>query len=317
MSADTTVPPSGLKAWLKRRRKLKEAKQFLRETERLVRRYGKKLDEAALRKIKDAQTELRTLLHSGDFQAIEQSAKQLDEAVDRSLGKYKKSASREYFESIIVAVLIALTLRAFAVEAFKIPSGSMIPTLEIGDQIFVNKFIYGFRLPFTLFKFAEFTRPRPGEVIVFIFPNNHDKDYIKRVIGTPGDTVEVKNGQIYLNGAPTPRQFDPGPCEFWDRDAQGEWADRQTRCERYTEIIGEHRHPAIFAVDGHSHAADFGPHVVSPDHVFVMGDNRDNSYDSRMWGEVPMSYIKGRAMFVWWSWSKDGPNWSRLFTWIE
>lgn len=314
--ATTTQSATGFFAWRKRRRKLKEAKQFLRETQRLVRKHGAKIDQAALRKVQDAQTELVTLIHSGDFQAIEQSAKQLDEAVDRGLGKYKKSPSREYVESILVAILIALTLRAFAVEAFKIPSGSMIPTLEIGDQIFVNKFIYGFRVPFTLYKFAEFTCPKPGEVIVFIFPNNHDKDYIKRVIGTPGDVIEVRSGQIFRNGQPVPRQFDPGACEFWDRDANGEWADRQTRCERYTEIVGEHRHPSIFAVDGH-HANDFGPHTVSADHVFVMGDNRDNSYDSRMWGEVPMSFIKGRAMFVWWSWSKDGPNLSRLLTWIE
>ena len=312
----TNPPATGFFAWRKRRRKLKEAEQFLQETQRLVRKHGAKIDPAALRKVQDAQTELVTLIHSGDFQAIEQSAKHLDEAVDRGLGQYKKSPSREYVESIVVAILIALTLRAFAVEAFKIPSGSMIPTLEIGDQIFVNKFVYGFRIPFTLFKFAQFTTPKPGEVIVFIFPNDHNKDYIKRVIGTPGDTIEVRSGQIFRNGQPVPRQFDPGACEFWDRDAGGEWADRETRCERYTEIVGEHRHLSIFAVDGH-HANDFGPHMVSADHVFVMGDNRDNSYDSRMWGEVPMNFIKGRAMFVWWSWSKDGPNLRRLFTWIE
>ncbi len=300
----------------KRRRKMKEARQFLKETERLVRRHGKHLSSEVRERIATGQNELRQTLATRDFSAIERAAKQLDEDVDRWLGKYKKSPTREYIESIVVAIMVALTLRAFTVEAFKIPSGSMIPTLEIGDQIFVNKFIYGFRIPYTFFKFLSYRDPKRGEIVVFTFPVDHDKDFIKRVIGTPGDTVEVKSGVVFINGQPAPRVFDPGACEYWDRNSAGDWLDRPTHCERYLEIIGEHRHAAIFSADGHS-AGDFPPHQVSPGHIFVMGDNRDNSYDSRMWGEVPMSYIKGRAMFVWWSWSKYGPQWERLFTWIE
>ena len=114
----------------------------------------------------------------------------------------KKGIIREYVEAIVVAVLIALCLRSFVIEAFKIPSGSMIPTLKIGDHIFVNKFIYGLRIPYTKIRFFQFRTPKRGEVIVFIFPNDNSKDYIKRVVGTPGDTLEMKQGTLFINGEP-------------------------------------------------------------------------------------------------------------------
>ena len=184
----------------------------------------------------------------------------------------KKSVFREYAEAAIIAVLLALFIRTFVVQAFKIPSGSMEPTLLVGDHILVNKFIYGVKIPFVRKTIIPIHQPRRNDVIVFIYPKDPSKDFIKRVIGLPGDRIEMLGHSIYING----KLF---------RDKHGVYTaspDSSTR---------------------------FGPVMVPQGHIFVMGDNRDHSYDSRFWGFVPLSSVKGKAFIVYWSW----PHWKRLF----
>ncbi len=197
-----------------------------------------------------------------------------------SSGARKGGVIREYAESIIIAVLIALFIRAFIVQAFKIPSGSMEPTLLIGDHLLVNKFIYGIKLPFVKRKFMVFRHPRRGDVIVFIFPRDKEKDFIKRVVGTPGDTVEIRRKKIYING------------KLWD------------------DPYGVYRDPGVTGLVPRD---NFGPVVVPKGHVFVMGDNRDRSYDSRFWGFVPIDQIKGKAMILYWSWNSSSKSlWGKI-----
>jgi len=185
--------------------------------------------------------------------------------------KTKGGVIREYAESIIIAILIALFIRAFIVQAFKIPSGSMEPTLLIGDHLLVNKFIYGIKLPFIDQKVLVYKEPQREDIIVFIFPKDKTKDFIKRVVGVAGDTIEIRQKKIYING------------KLW-QDEHGVYRDSEV-----TSLVPRD---------------NFGPVVVPPGHVMVMGDNRDRSYDSRFWGFVPIDQIKGKALILYWSWDK-------------
>lgn len=186
----------------------------------------------------------------------------------------KKHIVREYAESIIIAVILALIIRTFLVQAFKIPSGSMEDTLAIGDHILVSKFIYGTKIPFTSTRLLKFRDPRQGDVIVFEYPEDPSKDFIKRVVGTPGDEVQVINKKVFVNGKPyeTPHEI-----------------------HKEKEIIPKEQNPRD----------NFGPVKVPENSYFVMGDNRDRSYDSRFWGFVSNDKIKGLAFIKYWSWNKD------------
>jgi signal peptidase I len=183
----------------------------------------------------------------------------------------KKHIIREYAESIIVAIILALFIRTFVVQAFKIPSGSMEDTLAIGDHILVNKFIYGTKIPFTDNRIWKIRDPRRGDVIVFEYPEDPSKDFIKRVIGTPGDVIEEIDKKVYVNGQPY-----VNPHEV----------------HKETDLIPREQNPRD----------NFGPVKVPADSYFVMGDNRDRSYDSRFWGFVKESKIKGLAFIKYWSW---------------
>lgn len=189
---------------------------------------------------------------------------------------------REYAEALGMAVILALFIRTFVVQAFKIPSGSMLPTLEVGDHLLVNKFIYGVRIPIVGTRLLAWNLPERDDVIVFIFPQDRSKDFIKRVKGVPGDTVELRNKILYINGE---RVDDPHASY----DATPARMARQPR-------------------------DNFGPEPVPEGHVFVMGDNRDHSHDSRFWGMVPIKDILGKAFLLYWSWDGDAfrPRWSRL-----
>jgi signal peptidase I len=200
-----------------------------------------------------------------------------------SVGQKVKSTFREYAEAILMALLLALFIRTFIVQAFKIPSGSMIPTLAIGDHILVNKLSYGIRIPFLEKYLVEFGAPARGDVIVFIYPEDRSKDFIKRVIGVAGDNVEVRNKKVYINGKAV--------------------EDSHAHFEGYDPQLG-----------GTVNGDNYGPKVVPEGHVFVMGDNRDRSYDSRFWGYVSLSEVRGKAFLIYWSW--DGTDrwvrWERL-----
>jgi signal peptidase I len=180
---------------------------------------------------------------------------------------------RESAEAIIIAVLLALFIRAFVVQAFKIPSGSMETTLLIGDHILVNKFIYGIKIPIIDKELIHFSDPKHGDIVVFQYPEDRTKDFIKRVVGLPGDRVEIKDKQVYVND----------------------------------QLLNE---PYAIHTDGRILPAgvsqrDNKPQFVVPPHsLFVMGDNRDNSHDSRFWGFADMNDLRGKAFIIYWSWNQ-------------
>jgi signal peptidase I len=227
--------------------------------------------------------------------------------------KKKKSSFREYAEALLTAVLIAFFLRAFIIEAFKIPSGSMIPSLVVGDHIFVNKFTYGIRLPFTKKWLLQFRTPERGETIVFIYPKNESLDFIKRVVGVPGDKVQLKGDDIYLNGERIataeveveglnpknkselnlkPVDGFPDAGRFTQIPYYPHWLDYKV----YLERLGNRTH---LKQEGAYNITGDREIVVPAGKLFVMGDNRDNSKDSREWGFVPIDNVKGKAMFIW------------------
>jgi len=419
------------------RRVLKEAKLLIREARDGLGRArdgGPIALSSALRD--EITTRIETLgkaLATQQVGDVKDGVVALDALVGEHLPAARKSTIREYAESIGIAVVIALLLRAFVVEAFKIPSSSMIPTMEIGDHIFVNKFLYGIRIPYTTTKFLELRKPRRAEVIVFMNPCTPDKDFIKRVVAIAGDTVEVRCNILYVNGKVVPTEVvQEEGCAYDDYDEiSGRWNAPRPDCSRWHEHHGGETYTTLHGADrpardraladerdrgsamyfdpegsfadgvafmnnhdfpivpesprgrikphdpsrptmpscpakqerrkrsglGHlevltSGAAEAetwetwevdedalrnlqvrtrnawpadglpepkdacGPRVryrVPSGHVFVMGDNRQNSSDSRVWGPVPLENIKGKALFIWWSTSEPtGTRWSRI-----
>jgi signal peptidase I len=304
------------RAWKSRQRGIKEARLLLREGRRVLRKYSHRLTGEQQAKVKAAIEALSEAVIARDFDKLPGALNALDDVLDGNLGFARKSTAREYTESIGVAVLIALFLRAFVVEAFKIPSGSMIPTLQVGDHIFVNKFIYGVRVPFTNIKFGmEYRKPRRGEVIVFIYPKEPDKDFIKRIVAIEGDTVEVRDNQIFINGVGVPRSHVDGDCKYEDFvEDTARWEER--RCEAWIEDVNGNHYTTVYDKNGGVHSTR--PVTVPKDSVFVMGDNRDNSHDSRFWGFVPFDLIKGKAMIIWWSHGEpEGVRVNRLFSLVH
>lgn len=202
----------------------------------------------------------------------------------------KRKIIKEYLEPLVIAVLIALLIRTFVVQAFKIPSGSMEPTLRVGDYILVNRFIYGIRIPYWGIRLFPYEKPQRGDVIVFIYPVDTSKDFIKRVIGTGGEKVQIVHNQIYINDKQIP---DP-----WGYFRKGE--------PEYFKWLG-----------------NFGPAVVPKNSLFVLGDNRDNSADSRFWGFVPDDDVLGKAFVIYFSWNRRAENWlhdirwSRIGEWVH
>jgi signal peptidase I len=188
----------------------------------------------------------------------------------------------------------ALLLRASFIEMFKIPSGSSIPTLLVGDHVAVDKTVH---------------QPRRGELDVFIYPANRDVDFIKRVIAVGGDTIEIRDNVTILNGQPVPRVHVEGDCTYDDyREEEERWEKR--KCDAWDETLDGHTYRVIYDLD--VTPRHYGPRTVPPGKFFVMGDNRDNSSDSRVWGFVPDGNLKGRAKYIWWSSGPEGIRWSRL-----
>ncbi len=189
----------------------------------------------------------------------------------------------EYGEALVVAILLAVAIRGAVVQAFKIPSGSMLPTLQIGDHLLVSKFLYGVRVPYTGVRVGRLRPPRRGDIVVFAYPVDDSKDFIKRVIGVPGDSVEIRSKEVWING------------------------------ERIDDPWGVHVDRAVLP-PGFEKRDNAGPYVVPEGYYFVMGDNRDRSYDSRFWGFVADARIKGKAFIIYWSWDaeKTRPRFGRI-----
>lgn len=198
--------------------------------------------------------------------------------------KDRKRILREYLEAIIIALIAALIIRAYVIQAFKIPSGSMKDTLLIGDHILVNKFIYGTTIPFSDKRVLVFKKPERGDIIVFKYPEDPTKDFIKRVIATEGDKIESRDKVIYINGQKIIEPY-----------------AKHTDSSIYPRGIGN----PLFREFRIGSRDNFGPIVVPEHKLFVMGDNRDQSHDSRFWGFVDLKDLKGKALVIYWSWDPD------------
>jgi len=209
----------------------------------------------------------------------------------------------EYARSFFPIILVVLVIRSFVVEPFRIPSASMLPTLHIGDFILVNKFAYGIRLPVLNTKIVDTAEPKRGDVVVFRYPNDPKVDYIKRVVGLPGDTIGYFNKTIYVNGK---------AVEHTAKEKNTDLLSLiPARFELHTEQLGEHKHDVLIDYDIRRVE---GETVVAEGEYFVMGDNRDNSNDSRYWGTVPEQNLVGKAFFIWmsWDWNSGGIVWKRI-----
>jgi signal peptidase I len=221
-------------------------------------------------------------LREGDAQEVDRlrtlsGTTDSDKTKPAEVARRRKSLVREYGEAIVIAVLLALVIRTLIVQAFTIPSGSMMDTLLVGDYILVNKFLYGPELPFVDWHAPGLRQPHRGDIIVFKYPQDEKRDFIKRVIGTPGDEVQIKGQEVYVNGRPL--------------------------VEPYVKQGPPMPHLAQPGFCGYAYGCE--PTVVPPNSYFVMGDNRDNSQDSRYWGFVKREKIKGKAFLIYWSWDGD------------
>lgn len=212
----------------------------------------------------------------------------------RAITTEKEPILVEYSRSLFPVLIIVLVLRSFGVEPFRIPSGSMYPTLEIGDFIVVNKSAYGLKLPVIQTKILSTGEPKRGDVIVFKYPKDPNVDYIKRVVGLPGDKITYTNRVVYVNGKPNVQKIE-GPYKGTDSGKMMDGAE----VVQVTNVSG--RHYKIL-LDQDKMSLDMRTVTVPPGHYFVMGDNRDHSNDSRFWGFVPEKNIKGRAFMVWMNW---------------
>ena len=257
---------------------------------------------------------LRTLERSMDadpfdVKVFSEALLAADEVVNKHLSPWRKSELREYVESIAFAVIVALLLRSFVFEAFKIPSGSMIPTLQVGDHIFVNKFSYGPAIPFTKSRLWTNMPPKRGDVMVFAFPEDKELDFIKRVIALPGDELRTEGGHPIINGWRVPH------CPVGEYSYTEESGEAHTG-DLFVEYLEDEAYVTLY--DRARASTVQGPFLVQQGEVWVMGDNRHNSHDSRLWrgglgAGVPYENIRGRALFVWVNVAAGkGFDWSRI-----
>jgi len=234
----------------------------------------------------------------------------------------KKNKIQESVESIAIALIAALIIRALVIQSYRIPTGSMKDTLLIGDFLLVNKFIYGINTPNRIIgtkiripstRLPGIKQPERGEIVVFRFPKDDVVDYIKRCVGVAGDTIELRQGTLYINGKP----------EGEEKFVQQRYDREENRYIDYFQVTRKNGQQYIIrkASRPESKMMSFGPYVVPRDHIFMMGDNRDNSYDSRMWGALEDRYIVGRALVIFFFWEKLEPifklhkkiRWARIF----
>lgn len=312
---------------------LKQARKLAKESARILKYRGSRLDPTTLAECRSALAELRAVLaETGKTQTdeaatekIRKSAAKLQKLLESNAKHLQTGTVREYVESIGSAVILALLVRAFLFEAFHIPTGSMIPTVSIADHMFVNKYVYGLRLPFTHIDLISGSEPKRGEVVVFDYPvpgENFGHAFLKRVVAGPGDKVRLAGNVLEINGNKIQTSVIARGVSCDDDNLSGCLCDRQKETVGDTEYITQHiagprpgfpdtcrnepewpvNNPMSFGspVDN----PDF-PYVVVPEgHVLCMGDNRDNSSDGRYWGFVPIENLRGRATIFWWPLSK-------------
>ena len=307
--------------WSKEAKARNRAKQIISQTQALLNKNIKKISPESAAVVGNKIMVAETALSGGNTEEIVRKTSDLEGASRDYLSKFAKSKLRQNVEALVFAVALALLIRTFVFQPFKIPSGSMIPTLLVGDHLLVSKFIYGTKIPFTDKIVLPIENIKRGDVIVFTYPNTeHDPSkngifYIKRVVGVPGDSIDLDGRQLVINGQKVPLEF------------TGSYMDERNgeQFDEYREDLFGVEHRVIYRKGRDStNKGSFIPLSVVPEgYVFVMGDNRDNSQDSRYWGFVPMENIAGRAFLIHWSWDFDNPDienkvrWNRILTGIE
>jgi len=311
------------------RKDFEHAGQLLDEVQQVLRKnkleVDKGLSSQKRSEVDVAMQSLESAMAAPSF-SIEVFEDAYDEAAavaSKHLNPWQRSEVREYTESIIIAVGVALLLRAFVVEAFKIPSGSMLPTLQINDHIFVNKFTYGPTIPFMKSRILSDLPPQRGDVIVFEFPDdnpaNPRQNFIKRAMALPGDILETRGQHPVINGWMVPH------CRVGTYEKKETHSGYGSKSELFVEFINDYAYLTMYENYDPDQGPELGePYRVAPGEFWVMGDNRNNSSDSRRWhqgkgGGVPFDNVKGRAMFVWLSFDDDADRflpvtWDRLFT---
>ncbi len=338
------------------RKAVRRARELVREASVLLKKHGGRVPPESARQVGEQLAVVNQLLPTRerkdvDARALATASDALDDSLGTHLGRYRKTVLREYVESIAWAFGIALVIRALLFEAFSIPSGSMIPTLQVGDHLFVNKIGYGLYVPFSPKRFIEWSQPERGDVVVFKFVlagDKHDgEDFIKRVVAVPGDRVRLQDNVLWLNGEPVPTEVVDGDawCDASDNEdglvgpkcpcvLQRETLDGKTYltqhmrrppghapiwgCENSPDWpVRDPGDPRPGAYFGEAAENPAWPDVVVPEgHVMVMGDNRDRSKDGRFWGLVPYERVKGKAFLIWWAFDGGSVDLSRMGTWL-
>jgi signal peptidase I len=290
----------------------RDARELMAEIDVLLGRAQGKVGEPTRVRLGEQALRVETTSLQADVGGLQRELESLNTLTTEHLGVYRRRSAIDFTSGFLKALAIALLIRTIVVEPFKIPSGSMLPTLEIGDQVFVNKFLYGVRIPFTNYvPFVIVRPPARGDVIVFNNPMDESKDFIKRVVGLPGDTVEIIDEVVHINGQPQSRTLLDEDFVVWNLDPQGWVSDELVL---YREHLSEFGHATLQRPDHPRAGATEGPYQVPAGSVFVMGDNRDSSLDSRygLGGRqdqvafVPYGHIKGKAMVIWFAWGHGG-----------
>lgn len=291
------------------RKKFDQARALFEEVRTLRKAHAKKIErdlrEEHRIELEQALSELTNSIESASFDEVQfnRAYEKATHLVHEHLSRWRKSEWREYAESIGVAVFVALTIRVFIVEAFKIPSSSMVPTLLVGDHIFVNKLSYGPLVPFTQKRLWTKMPPKRGDVIVFAYPEKPEDDFIKRAIALPGDKLEVRNSRVWLNDQPIPRCY-LGRTSYVETTETGSPnAGATHEGDLYVEYLDGQSYLTFYSLLSAARP-NAGPWFPKPGEVYVLGDNRNNSKDSRIWwdekgGGVPFENIRGRALWIW------------------
>lgn len=299
----------------------KKANLLLKHVKPVLEKNRSKISAEVVSIVEQRIGNLERALESQNYEEVLRTTDDLEIAASDYLSKYTKSKLRQNIEALAFAIILALIIRTFVFQPFKIPSGSMIPNLLVGDHLLVNKFVYGTKIPFTNIEVLPLEEIKRGDVIVFTYPN-HENDpskqglyYIKRVIGLPGDDVDIDGRNLVINGQKIPLDYIGTYSD--DRNSQ--------QFDEYREDLFGEEHTVIYRKGKEN--TTIGSKIPVPKvpdgTVFVMGDNRDNSQDSRFWGFVPKENIAGKAFIIHWSWDFANPDilnkvrWDRILSGID
>ena len=312
--------------WIRKKLAIRSSKKLLRTARTIMRKKKKFLTSREADYAEARISACEDAIERGSLQEIRVSKKALGILLQDNLKSYGKSSLRQNTEAIVIAVALAFAIRAFVFQPFKIPSGSMLPTLLVGDHILINKFVYGTRIPFTDKIFFPFSKIDRGDIVVFKLGADNatgftmpakEAFYVKRTVGIAGDEIDIRGRDIIVNGRAVTQVY-AGDYEHPDQKFY-------TAADRYQQSLSGKNFGVIYKTGNNSTTSGrmSFPLVVPKDRIFVMGDNRDNSYDSRFWGFVPVENVYGKAFMIHWSWNLSNPSfadkvrWRRVFSGIE